>query len=448
MARLWAGTNSGDRNGAWSGRWPEPLWFFSMPSPYFDRSFRRVGSHTFLDVAGSAYNVCDVVFLLILPVILRRMENLIAKKIPIQLTGKPNVQKLRCVSSSRYSQNDAAFRSFSKKYGVFPMCDQAEGCEASDSKKGKARKDLYSVLFHPDLDTARPDLVDISALYVTRPARFANSLMQLENVISIARKQKIPLIILNNFWYLPKTLIELGDGISILNTDNRSKTLTVGAILAGYFFKKDPILPLLSSRGQARSEVLSVAIPHFDLKPSGHPFADDELVIHIRSGDVFQEFSESFPTSYGQPPLAFYTMVVKSRQWKKVYLVYENTANPVIAALEGYLQCAGIPFEIQSGDLRGDIEFLLRASVLVAGRGTFMPGIVTISPNARMVYSFEKTYMDWGKRLPHRRVVDRQGKYRDAVMGNNWRNSKEQCELMLSYPEEALDVESENFPNS
>lgn len=406
------------------------------------------GVRFLLHGAGPVHNVLNAIPLPFKLAILRRMENLVAKKAHIQLTGRPNVQKLRCVPSCRYSQNDAAFRSFSKKYGVFPICDHVEEGAASGSEKGKTRKDLYSILFHPDLDAARPDLVDISALYVTRPARFANSLMQLENAISIARKQKIPQIILNNFWYLPKALIELDNGLSILNTDNRSKTLSVGAILAGNFFKRDPILPLLSSDRQARSEVLSIVIPHFDLKPSGPPFGDDELVIHIRSGDVFQEFSESFPTTYGQPPLAFYTKVVKSREWKKVYLVYENTANPVISALESYLSCAGIPFDIQSGDLRGDIEFLLRAAVLVAGRGTFMPGIVTISPNARMVYSFEKTYMDWGKRLPHRRVVDRQGIYRDAVMANNWRNSKEQCELMISYPEEALDVESENIPNS
>jgi hypothetical protein len=42
-------------------------------------------------------------------------------------------------------------------------------------------------------------------------------------------------------------------------------------------------------------------------------------------------------------------------------------------------------------------NFLLQAETLVAGRGTFMSGIVSASIHAKKIYSFESCFSSWGR---------------------------------------------------
>lgn len=356
-------------------------------------------------------------------------------------------ERLRKIPIRQYRPLPVDIGSYFKKYSPSP--GKADLDRGSDSIPGKivdTRKDPYSILIHSaqeDGISSNSEEFPVSALYVVKAKRFANSLIQLSNVVQIAKRLKIPLIILNDFWYLPKKQFRLERGLAVLNLEGGSKIDVGGQILAGHFFRKDSISSLLPERRESAYKTVSLFLRHLELRPSGSSLSEDELVIHIRSGDVFREFGDIFPTSYGQPPLAFYTLVLKLKKWRKVYLVYEDRANPVIPALEAHLEREGIPFQIQKGTLREDMEFLLRAKVLVAGRGTFMSGIVSLSPNVQMVYSFENSFSTWGKPIGKIEISDKSGIYRETNLGYNWKNSPLQNELMVSYPENSLAVKVE-----
>jgi hypothetical protein len=104
---------------------------------------------------------------------------------------------------------------------------------------------------------------------------------------------------------------------------------------------------------------------------------DDVLFIHFRSGDFFK--GQYLRPNYGQPPLKFYTTILKEYSWSKVFLVYEDRLNPLISILESYLESIDLPFQHSSQDVISDINVLLTAKNLIMSRGTFSSVISCIS---------------------------------------------------------------------
>ena len=99
-----------------------------------------------------------------------------------------------------------------------------------------------------------------------------------------------------------------------------------------------------------------------------------------------------------------------------------------------------------SGDLRSDIEYLLKARILVVSRGSFSPAIATISKNLETVYYFEGVFNVFSLENPNVsciRVIDKQGVYKSEILSSNWQNTESQRKLMLEYPANALDFDSE-----
>lgn len=161
------------------------------------------------------------------------------------------------------------------------------------------------------------------------------------------------------------------------------------------------------------------------------------LTIHLRGGDVF---GPRKPAAYGQPPLGYYKLILNSKPWTRVDVVYQDDRNPVVAPLVKHLRETRIHFTLHSGTDLEDISILLRAQNLVAGRGTFLPAVVGLSRVCKSVYFFEDK-MDI---LPPKtglipiRVFDSVGEYRAKLLSGNWENSAEQRALMLAYPAAAL----------
>lgn len=161
------------------------------------------------------------------------------------------------------------------------------------------------------------------------------------------------------------------------------------------------------------------------------------VTIHIRSGDVF---GSRKPASYGQPPFAYYQLILESRKWERVDLVYQDMSNPVVSLIMDYCRAHKLPLHTQSSDLSTDLTLLLGAENLVAGRGSFIPAVVGLSPHCTTVYYFEDK-MNLIPSVPGVRVFqvqDTSGDYRSRVLSNNWQNTPEQREMMTSYPLSSL----------
>lgn len=160
---------------------------------------------------------------------------------------------------------------------------------------------------------------------------------------------------------------------------------------------------------------------------------DSEIVIHIRAGDVF---GSRKPRNYGQPPLAFYELILQSRKWSKVILVAESRTNPVVSGIENLCRRLGLTLVSQSKSLQQDLSTLLGAVNLVAGRGTFVPAVAGLSEYCQNLYFFEDkcAITPRTNRVKMRRVIDKSGFFRASVLSGNWENSEDQRKLMLSYP--------------
>ncbi|MDA9786875.1 hypothetical protein N9C74_02465 [Pontimonas sp.] len=170
-------------------------------------------------------------------------------------------------------------------------------------------------------------------------------------------------------------------------------------------------------------------------------FGADTLVVHLRGGDAYG--GSRFLLNHGQPPLAYYTKIIKSRSPARVIIVHQGTSMPTLQPLIEFCTERGIAVTTQSGSLRDDIFTLLGATALVAGRGSFIPQVVGLSPCVEDVYTYESGY---GLALSREgvtthRVIDVAGDYRTAVLSDNWRNTVAQRETMVRYPEDSLEFD-------
>jgi hypothetical protein len=111
------------------------------------------------------------------------------------------------------------------------------------------------------------------------------------------------------------------------------------------------------------------------------PLNENDLVIHIRSGDIFT--GNNPHPYYLMPPLSYYTEIIEqNKQYENVYLVTEDTLNPCInKLLELYPR---INFKLQS--LQEDITLILRAVNIVVSYGTFIPQLVYLSNNIKNIH--------------------------------------------------------------
>lgn len=174
-------------------------------------------------------------------------------------------------------------------------------------------------------------------------------------------------------------------------------------------------------------------------KPDPQFLPEDHLVIHLRGGDVF---GDRKPASYGQPPLAFYDLILNREKWSAVTVVHQDLKNPVLDSLLQSCKARKMHVTTHSGAAKDDIKVLLTAKTLVAGRGTFMPAVVGLSRVVSRVFFFEDKFSvhPTVTDLDVIRVRDAEGTYVREVLSNNWQNSAHQRNLMLSYPSSNLEV--------
>ena len=274
-------------------------------------------------------------------------------------------------------------------------------------------------------------------LRVTTFGRFGNAVRRLRNVIAFARRYGVPRV-----EFVQRHELFGGDHIRELSLgwsfplEPPAEQQTPGIIgdfyvLHAFGFDtapaeeaeiiRDYVRPLLSPR---------LRTPRWDV-------ADDDLVLHFRSGDIFKP--QANHPAYGQPPASYYLSAVAREKPRRVWLVYEDRRNPTVDAVEATLRAHGVTVFAQSTTLEGDMHVLLSARRIVAGIGTFVPAIASLSDRLRQLTSFEPP-IEALRELGITQISgsDREGTYRAAILSNNWRNSPEQREIMLSYPPGAL----------
>jgi hypothetical protein len=98
-----------------------------------------------------------------------------------------------------------------------------------------------------------------------------------------------------------------------------------------------------------------------------------DLYIHIRSGDIFY-YNSYKNINYAQPPLCFYISVINNFEFRKIFILSQDTLNPVIKKLIN--QFPKIIFE--NNKLETDIKILSNAYNLVGSMSSFLTTLLII----------------------------------------------------------------------
>ena len=172
-------------------------------------------------------------------------------------------------------------------------------------------------------------------------------------------------------------------------------------------------------------------------------YGDNDLHIHIRSGDIFHpNLSKAAPDSLGveyiPPPLDFYRTCIHSRKWDNIYIICEDNRNPCLDIL--LKEFPKIRWRRQ--DLVKDIELIMGAKNLVYGQGTFIPTLLLFHDNIKTIYkincimpvgitkNYFKTY------LIHKNIKSHTYYCKDYFKQiGHFNNSAKQRNLMITYPQ-------------
>lgn len=151
-------------------------------------------------------------------------------------------------------------------------------------------------------------------------------------------------------------------------------------------------------------------------------FDDNKLFIHFRGGDIFSSNPHS---AYVQPPLSYYTNIIK--KYKNIKLICEDKKNPCINEL---IKLNNV--EYTSNSLKEDLENFLDSTQLMIGFGTFGFLLYLINENLKILY-IPKYFIDelpsgkWGNieiisiELPN------------YIKIGEWKNTPVQRHIMLNY---------------
>ena len=254
-------------------------------------------------------------------------------------------------------------------------------------------------------------------LYIKKwVGRLGNNMLQLLNVISIGLYYNYNIIIPYHKYFKEKYII-LNKNITIHN-----EVITND----DQFFRKHKIKNIdshLFNDTNIKNKAVIILKNIFSLQQTV-PLNNNDVVIHIRSGDIFKTDRGPNP-NYPPPPLSYYINILNNNHFENIYLIAEDTRNPTInKLLELY---PNIRFKLQS--LNEDIKLILQSRNVIMSIGTFIPMLLTISDNIKNVY---KTSFETGPIGSHITIHNTNlKKYYKKMFP--WKNTEEQRELMMTY---------------
>jgi hypothetical protein len=294
----------------------------------------------------------------------------------------------------------------------------------------------------------------VSALKLRRYGRFGNNFHQLLNAAILAKALGIREIVVDREMLPAAVPKEPIGGLRFRDPDDAD----LGRALLGSFYFIAPFAPVFDKTSlDTICDTLADTIqPLYSdlLKQVRRPSQKRSMHFHFRGGDIFNE--NPAQGAYVQPPLAFYKAALSHAIGhcgvEAAVIVYEDKKNPCLEAFMKFLGAESFPYSEQSGTLTEDLLELLSAKIICYGFGTFVETILCISPHAQTAYAFREIEAFAGVNMPERRGIrelllrkgltlqlarDCAGAY---TAKHQWVNSLEQRELMLSYPQQALDI--------
>ena len=213
-------------------------------------------------------------------------------------------------------------------------------------------------------------MIIINAWY----GRLGNNIKQLSNIIhiAIALKHNIKINVKHRFFDV--SLIE-----KYFNKYNNSEIITDDKL---NFFNPNKYKlrfsnTIFEENIQEKKKILQNAF----LINNINKLPENDLVIHIRSGDIFS--SNPHP-GFIPPPLSYYTKEIDKCKYKKIHIICEDTKNPVVNELRKLYKNA----VYEKNTLEKDIRIILGATNILYSVGTFIPSLMFLSNNNKYLHDY------------------------------------------------------------
>uniref|UniRef100_A0A6C0HT03 Glycosyltransferase n=1 Tax=viral metagenome TaxID=1070528 RepID=A0A6C0HT03_9ZZZZ len=251
---------------------------------------------------------------------------------------------------------------------------------------------------------------------IKNAARLGNFIIQIKNALHIALFHNYN-VILPKHKFFNTTYLVINENITIENKTIEDKYS---------FFYKEKIKDHQLIFGKNADKVNKILREIFIF--SGIESLKNDLVIHIRSGDLFQKNPHP---KYLTPPLSYYKDIIERNNYENIYLISEDTLNPCINKLLALYP--NIKFKLQS--LEEDIKLILGASNIVISYGTFIPQLLDFSDNIKCIYvpSYLNNYKKEYFKINRDCIVKTSKLDEYYKLMIPWKNTQAQHKTMLSY---------------
>ena len=186
-------------------------------------------------------------------------------------------------------------------------------------------------------------------------------------------------------------------------------------------------VPIYQIRKEIRHICKTWISPQLDVPTT--EISDDTIVIHIRSGDIFDK-NISNPCNYIPNPLYFYTTLIES--FEKVIVVTEgDDYNPIINELKKHSKVT-----IQSKSVAEDFGVLMSAkNIASSGVGTFAVAAALCSRSIEKFFCTNlhiTEHLNW-KMLLGGDIEVNMLDLPDYIKPGEWENTDEQRQFLFSY---------------
>ena len=175
----------------------------------------------------------------------------------------------------------------------------------------------------------------------------------------------------------------------------------------------------------------------------------DDLYIHIRGGDIFTSCPVKY---YSQPPLCFYEKIIRSNNFKNIYIVSLDTSNVIVNALINKFKY--IIYNRNSFEF--DISLLCHAYNVVLSVSSFVLSAIKLNDNLSNIWEYDIMRLSEKFLFLHHHLYNYNIKYKIYTMKPSdiyaskmfvWRKTPEQIKLMFEddCPNEFIITKPNNF---
>ena len=273
------------------------------------------------------------------------------------------------------------------------------------------------------------NLSEIKFAYVDKTFNFGNSMVLLNNLLYYCEILNISNIYLNlkKRWPISKNVTSNKINITLVSRnslDFHDPNIVIFDKKRIYFQKV--IKPEI--RIDIMKNEIKKNLPKIKINPT-------DLVIHIRSGDIFK-YKPNKHYNYAQPPLCFYQSVINNFTFSKIYIISQDRENPVIDILiEKY------PTIINTKNkLEKDLSILSNAYNVVGSISSFFTTIIIINENLEFIWEFDNYILSEKYLHLHRDIYNYTYNYKIYKMYPSlkykkkmypWINNRQQIDLMI-----------------